>query len=183
MQQYLFSTGYPKQVKQLNLIKFIFLILMLCKPAYADYPPAPKFQLPTDNGELNLSQLKGKLVYIDFWASWCRPCKNSFPWMIAMKEKFKHQPFEIIAINLDKDKKLADEFIASQKINFPIAFDPQAVVAGLYNIEGMPSSYLVDPEGRLRLRYTGFWNKSKNEKEKVIYNLLQKMKKHPTKQL
>jgi len=100
-----------------------------------------------------------------------------------MKDKFKHQPFEIIAINLDKDRKLADEFIASQKINFPIAFDPQAVVAGQYNIEGMPSSYLVDPEGKLRLRYTGFWNKSKNEKEKVIYNLLQKMKKHPLKQL
>ena len=100
-----------------------------------------------------------------------------------MKEKFKHQPFEIIAINLDKDKKLADEFIVSQKINFPIAFDPQAIVADKYNIEGMPSSYLVDPQGNLRIRYTGFWNKSKNEKEKVINNLLLKMKSHPAKQL
>lgn len=93
-----------------------------------------------------------------------------------MKEKFKDLPFEIIAINLDKDKKLADEFIASQNINFPVAFDPQANVATLYGMEGMPSSFLIDPDGKLRIRYTGFWNKSKNEKEKAIYNLLNKIK-------
>jgi len=175
MQQYLFSTGCFKQVKQLNFSKLIFLLLVFSIPVYADYPVAPKFQLPTDNGVLSSNQLKGKLVYIDFWASWCRPCKNSFPWMITMKEKFKNQPFEIIAINLDKDKKLADEFIASQNINFPVAFDPQATVAEQYNIEGMPSSYLVDPQGKLRIRYTGFWNKSKNEKEQAIKQLLKQL--------
>lgn len=94
--------------------------------------------------------------------------------MIAMKEKFKNQPFEIIAINLDKDKKLADEFIASQNINFTIAFDPQAKIAEKYNVEGMPSSFLIDPQGNLRIRYTGFWNKSKNEKEDTISQLLKK---------
>ncbi len=93
--------------------------------------------------------------------------------MIAMKEKFKHLPFEIVAINLDKDKKLADDFIASQKINFPIVFDPDAIVANRYKIEGMPSSYLIDAKGNLRFRYTGFWNKSKDDKEKSISHLLQ----------
>jgi len=151
-------------------------MLLLFNPVYADYPTAPKFQLPTNQGVIDISQLQGKVIYIDFWASWCRPCKNSFPWMIAMKEKFKDLPFEIIAINLDKDKKLADEFIASQNINFPVAFDPQANVATLYGMEGMPSSFLIDPDGKLRIRYTGFWNKSKNEKEKAIYNLLNKIK-------
>ena len=91
-----------------------------------------------------------------------------------MKEKFKNQNFEIIAINLDKDKTLADEFIASQNINFPVAFDPQANVAEQFDIEGMPSSYLIDQQGKLRIRYTGFWNKSKNEKEKAISQLLKK---------
>ena len=159
-------------MEQLNTSALIFLLLIFGAPVYADYPSAPKFQLPTNNGVLNSERLKGKLVYIDFWASWCRPCKDSFPWMIAMKEKFKNKPFEIIAINLDKDKKLADEFIASQNINFPIAFDPQAEVAEKYFIEGMPSSYLIDPQGNLRIRYTGFWNKSKDEKEKAISQLL-----------
>ncbi|MCW9048530.1 MAG: TlpA family protein disulfide reductase [Gammaproteobacteria bacterium] len=159
-------------MKLLKSSLYILLILVINIPVYADYPPAPKFQLPTEDGVLNSAQLKGKLVYIDFWASWCRPCKNSFPWMIAMKEKFKNQDFEIVAINLDKDKTLADEFIASQNINFPIAFDPQAAVAEQYNIEGMPSSYLIDQHGNLRIRYTGFWNKSKNEKELTINKLL-----------
>jgi len=94
--------------------------------------------------------------------------------MIAMKEKFKNHPFEIIAINLDKDKALAEKFIASQNINFPVAFDPEARVAELYGVEGMPSSYLIDQQGKLRIRYTGFWNKSKNEKEKTISQLLKK---------
>jgi len=89
-----------------------------------------------------------------------------------MKQKFKDRPFEIIAINLDKDKALADEFIRSQAINFPVAFDPRAKVAEQYNVEGMPSSYLIDTRGHLRIRYTGFWNKSKDDKEKTIKKLL-----------
>lgn len=93
-----------------------------------------------------------------------------------MKQKFKDMPFEIVAINLDKDKALADEFIKSQAINFPVAFDPEANVAEKYGVEGMPSSYLVDAEGRMRIRYTGFWNKSKDEKEQAIKKLLQQMK-------
>lgn len=156
-----------------------FLLLSPSKNAYSDYPLAPEFNLPTADSSTQLSDLRGKLVYVDFWASWCRPCKTSFPWMISIKEKFKNEPFEIIAINLDEDKALANEFIKSQAINFPIAFDPKANTAKDYGIEGMPSSYLVDAQGRLRIRYTGFWNKSKNEKEQTIKSLLQQMKKTP----
>jgi len=144
-----------------------FILLALSKTASSDYPIAPEFKLPTQDTPIRLSSLRGKLVYVDFWASWCRPCKKSFPWMIGMKEKFKDMPFEI-------------QFIKSQAINFPVAFDPEAKVAEMYGVEGMPSSYLVDPQGRLRIRYTGFWNKSKNEKEAAIKDLLQKMKTNQT---
>lgn len=172
---FIFIPVLLRLVKQLRLLKYVLFLLFVSEIAYADYPSAPEFQLPTDIGTLSLSELQGKLVYIDFWASWCRPCKKSFPWMIAMKKKFKHLPFEIVAINLDKDKKLADAFIASLQINFPVVFDPNATVANLYEIEGMPSSYLIDPNGHLRIRYTGFWNKSKNDKEKLISHLLQQI--------
>lgn len=156
----------------------VFLIsLLLSHVARPDYLVAPEFTLPTQDTPIQLSTLQGKLVYVDFWASWCRPCKTSFPWMIDMKEKFKDMPFEIVAINLDKNKALADEFIKSQAINFPVAFDPNASVAENYRVEGMPSSYLVDTRGRLRIRYTGFWNRSKDEKEQMIKDLLQQM--HP----
>jgi len=161
-----------------NMIAPLFMALLLVSEnARSDYPAAPPFQLPTQDTPIQLSRLQGKLVYVDFWASWCRPCKNSFPWMISMKEKFKDRPFEIVAINLDKDKALADAFIKSQAINFPVAFDPAAHTAALYGVEGMPSSYLVDADGRMRIRYTGFWDKSKDEKEQIITHLLQQMEK------
>ncbi|VAW67653.1 hypothetical protein MNBD_GAMMA09-1480 [hydrothermal vent metagenome] len=156
------------------------LLLLLSQYAIADHPKAPEFQLPTENGIIRLSDFSGKLIYIDFWASWCRPCKNSFPWMIEMKQKFKDQPFEIIAINLDKDKSLAKKFMASQSINFPVAFDPQAKVAEKYGVEGMPSSYLIDLQGNMRIRYTGFWNKSKNDKEQTIKNMLNELNTNQT---
>lgn len=146
--------------------------LLFSNLAWSDYPKAPEFKLPTENSSIRLSDLKGKLVYIDFWASWCRPCKNSFPWMIAMKEKFKNRPFEIVAINLDDDKQRANEFLASQPINFVVAFDPEASIAKRFNVDGMPSSYLIDDKGNLRGRYTGFWNKSRDEKEQAIEKLL-----------
>ena len=98
-----------------------------------------------------------------------------------MKQRFRDKPFEIIAINLDNDKALADEFLASQAINFPVGFDPEALIAESYGVEGMPSSFLIDPQGKLRTRYTGFWNKSKNEKEQSIADLLKQVKSPQTK--
>ena len=152
------------------------LILLISSRARSDYPTAPKLQLLTQNGVIELSDLKGKLVYINFWASWCRPCKESFPWLIEMKKKFENYPFEIISINLDTDKSLADKFLSTQAINFPIAFDPDEKIANEYGIEGMPSSYLIDDKGQLRLRYIGFWNKSRKDNEEVIQDLLEEIK-------
>ena len=152
------------------------LLLLISSRARSDYPTAPKLKLLTQNGVIELSDLKGKLVYINFWASWCRPCKESFPWMIEMKKKFENYPFEIISINLDTDKSLADKFLSTQAINFPIAFDPDAIIANEYGIEGMPSSYLIDDKGQLRLRYIGFWNKSRKDNEEVIQDLLEEIK-------
>ncbi len=151
------------------------LLLLMTQQVLADYPKAPDFKLPSRQGEVSLSNLKGKLVYVDFWASWCRPCKSSFPWMIAMKEKFKNEAFEIVAINLDKNRQQANQFIETQDINFIIAFDPDAHIAEHFGVEGMPSSYLIDPDGRLRFRYTGFWNRSKDEKETMIRDLLDEL--------
>jgi len=175
MHIYAFHTLMKFTYKALTPTLF-FALLTLSHVARSDYPVAPEFTLPSQDNPIQLSKLQGKLVYVDFWASWCRPCKTSFPWMISMKEKFKDHPFEIVAINLDKDKTLADAFIKSQAINFPVAFNPNADVAEKYGVEGMPSSYLVDAHGHLRIRYTGFWNKSKDEKEQMIKRLLKQMK-------
>jgi cytochrome c biogenesis protein CcmG/thiol:disulfide interchange protein DsbE len=148
-------------------------MLLLSNSLFAANTDAPPVDLPTINGKVSLEQLKGKVVYIDFWASWCLPCKKSFPWMHEMKEKYAEKGFEIIAINLDKNKQLADEFLDNVNVNFIVAFDQAGDTASLYQLRGMPSSYLIGRDGKLYAAHTGFRDKDKDELEKLIKNQLQ----------
>ena len=106
--------------------------------------------------ELNLDQYKGQVVYVDFWASWCIPCKKSFPWMNKMHEKYKNQGLKIIAVNVDEDSADADEFLADTPAKFTILRDPEGELAGQYELVGMPTSLLFDTEGKLVSRHVGF---------------------------
>ncbi len=158
----------------MNILRFISLsfILLFSNSLLATNTNAPTINLPTGNGEISLEQLKGKVVYIDFWASWCFPCKESFPWMHKMKENYAKDGFEILAINLDRDKKLADEFLSSVEVNFIVAFDQAGDTASLYGLRGMPSSYLIGRDGKLYASHTGFRDKDKSSLEELIKNQL-----------
>ena len=133
-------------------------------PAFAA-EAAPDFTLPTfpDGTEVNLQDLKGHVVYLDFWASWCLPCRESFPWMNRMTSRYRRDGLVVIAVNLDKDRALADKFLKVLKPDFTIAFDPKAEVAERYDVQMMPSSYLIDREGRISTQHRGFFaNQAKN---------------------
>ncbi len=132
----------------------------------------PNIKLPGTNGEINLRDFKGKVVYLDFWASWCKPCLKSFPWMTAMKSKYAEQGLEIIAVNLDKDRKLAKKFLDKVDVNFQIAFDPDGDTATQYKLLGMPSSFLIGRDGKLYASHVGFREKDKPKIEAVIRQLL-----------
>lgn len=118
--------------------------------------PAPAFDLPTANGSVSLSQLKGKVVYVDFWASWCEPCRRSFPWMNALAMKHKDGPFVLVAINLDKKRELADAFVAKNEPNFTVAFDPEGKTAAAYKVKAMPSSFVIGADGQIAYSHFGF---------------------------
>ncbi|VAW50912.1 hypothetical protein MNBD_GAMMA06-1604 [hydrothermal vent metagenome] len=135
---------------------------------------APAIKFPTANGEVQLTDFKDKVVYLDFWASWCLPCKKSFPWMRDMKKRYADQGFEILAVNLDKDKALADEFLQQMDVNFVVAFDASGDVAAEYKLRGMPSSYLIGRDGKIYASHIGFREKDKMKLERVIKNLLSK---------
>jgi thiol-disulfide isomerase/thioredoxin len=138
----------------------------------ADVSKAPAINLPAIEGEVDLVQLQGKVVYLDFWASWCDPCRESFPWMAEMKEKYGDQGFEVVAVNLDKERALADKFLNKMKINFVVAFDASAESAEKYGLRGMPGSYLIDRDGNIQASHLGFNDKDKAELEAVIKVLL-----------
>lgn len=133
---------------------------------------APAFQLPTGKGDISLDKLQGKVVYLDFWASWCSPCRKSFPWMNAMQSKYKDKGLVVVAVNLDKSKDKADEFLNEFDRSFVVAFDPEGKTAENYKVMGMPSSYLIDRNGQIHLSHIGFRQSDTDKLENTIRALL-----------
>jgi cytochrome c biogenesis protein CcmG/thiol:disulfide interchange protein DsbE len=105
---------------------------------------------------LDLTGLHGRVVYLDFWASWCGPCRQSFPWMETMRSTYAVQGLEIVAINLDKYRADADKFLRRFHPIFDVRFDPKGELAELYKLQGMPSSVLIDRHGVVRFTHVGF---------------------------
>jgi len=130
--------------------------------------PALDFQLPTREGHISLSDLKGEVVYLDFWASWCLPCRKSFPWMNELQARYQEQGLKVIAINLDEDRAVAERFLEQLPAHFSVAFDPRGQSAENYQVLGMPSSYIIDRQGQLQLTHVGFRERDKEMVEKSI---------------
>lgn len=147
------------------------LLLASANPAGAAQP-APELVLNLASKQVNLSDYKGQVVYLDFWASWCKPCQRSFPWMNDMQAKYGEQGFTVVAINLDSERRLADEFLRKLPAHFPVAFDPQGNSAQTYKLKGMPTSYLIDKTGQLRIAHQGFHIEKQASYEQEIQGLL-----------
>ncbi|MFZ6741730.1 TlpA family protein disulfide reductase [Undibacterium sp. JH2W] len=156
----------------LNLKAAVFFAtsLALSVPALAleTGKPAPEFSAQSSKGNIQLADYHGKVVYLDFWASWCGPCKQSFPWMNAMQNKYGAQGFQVVAINLDTKQEDALEFLKSTPGNFHIAYDPKGVMPRQYEIKGMPSSILIDRSGKILSQHAGFTEASKAKIEQAI---------------
>ena len=118
--------------------------------------PAPAFTLPTRAGGVCLDSLRGSVVYLDFWASWCGPCRASFPWMSTLQTRYAERGLRVVAVNLDKQRELADAFLAGRSTPFTVAFDPAGQIARAYQVAAMPSSFLIGRDGRLIVRHAGF---------------------------
>ena len=133
---------------------------------------APVFELPGDGTAVKLSNLKGKVVYVDFWASWCGPCKQSFPWLNEMQSKYGAKGFQVVGINVDANTADAKTFLAGLPAKFMVAYDEKGVTPKSYGIKGMPSSVLLDGNGKVILQHTGFRDADRAELEKSIQQAL-----------
>ncbi|MCW8988888.1 MAG: TlpA family protein disulfide reductase [Gammaproteobacteria bacterium] len=128
----------------------------------------------TDTGAIQLSDYKGKVIYLDFWASWCIPCRKSFPWMNDMQKRLGNKGFKVIAVNLDQEQDKAKAFLEKIPANFTVAYDPEGVSAVAFKVKGMPSSYLIDRTGKISFTHIGFREKEIPEMEQKIKQLLTK---------
>lgn len=134
--------------------------------------PAPEFELPGRQGNIKLSQYKGKTVYLDFWASWCGPCKQSFPWMNEMQSRYSGKGLQVLAVNLDQKPADATTFLGSTPAKFDVAFDHSGTTPRLYAIKGMPTSVLIGPDGRVLQVHSGFKDEHRAELEARIKQAL-----------
>lgn len=133
---------------------------------------APRFDLKGRDGSVKLDQYRGKFVYLDFWASWCGPCRQSFPWMNEMQAKYGAQGLQIIGINVDAKPEEAHNFLAGTPARFVVAFDPAGAAPLSYGIKGMPSSVLIGPDGKVVFEHSGFRAADRAELEAKIKSTL-----------
>lgn len=133
---------------------------------------APDFTLQGPQKQVKLSDYQGQIVYLDFWASWCQPCRKSFTWMNKMQSLYGKEGFKVIAINLDESRQKADKFLQQIPANFDVAYDPRGYTAETYNVKAMPSSYLIDTKGNVIHANLGFRGNDEEKLEARIRDLL-----------
>lgn len=139
----------------------ILLVCLLAVPAHAERAdvgrPAPTFEAATLAGQpLALADLKGRVVLIDFWASWCDPCREEFPELDALYREFREQGVEVIGVSVDLKRDNIDAFISKHPVAFPIIHDPKKAIADRFKPRAMPTAYLVDRAGVVRYVHLGY---------------------------
>jgi cytochrome c biogenesis protein CcmG/thiol:disulfide interchange protein DsbE len=122
--------------------------------------------------DLDLDAYRGKVIYMDFWASWCAPCRESFPWLDQLATQYALQNLVVIGVNVDQDRDSAERFLNQNFASFPIVYDPLGKIATAYNVKGMPSAVLIDRAGHVRFQHIGFSSKKKGEYEDQLQTLL-----------
>ena len=161
-------------------IKQLLFALALCLPLCANAQgvavgeAAPAVSLPAlgSEGEVSLKSLSGKVVYLDFWASWCGPCRVSFPLLDQLREELGPDGFEVFAINVDEDPSDAEQFLAEVPVSYLIVRDAAGVTPESFGILGMPTGYLIDRKGIVRNIHQGFRKSDEDKLRTEIIALL-----------
>jgi thiol-disulfide isomerase/thioredoxin len=147
-------------------LRTLLLAALIAAPALANAPagPAPGFQLQSMGGPaVSLDQFKGKVVMINFWASWCGPCRTEMPILEKLQSKYKPMGFAMVGVNVEPDSKLAVNWLKDTPVTFPILFDTKSEVSKLYQVAGMPTTVIVDRKGNLRWLHRGYKPGDENE--------------------
>ena len=126
--------------------------------------PAPAFTLASRAGQdVSLAQYKGQVVMINFWASWCGPCRQEMPLLESIYKKYNKMGFTLIGVNVEPDSNAANEWLKATPVSFPILYDRDSKVSKLYDVAGMPSTVIIDRSGKLRVLHRGYKAGDENE--------------------
>jgi cytochrome c biogenesis protein CcmG, thiol:disulfide interchange protein DsbE len=169
-------TTQPRSFKPLLAGLIFALSTISSAPAFAADPgtKAPDFDLVSSEGKLKLSDLKGQYVYLDFWASWCGPCRQSFPWMNSLHDKYNGKGLKVVGINVDKKLEDAKVFLKDVPAKFSVAYDDTGATPKAYAVKGMPTSLLIGPDGTVIFVHQSFKDADKADIENKIRLAMEK---------
>lgn len=150
-----------------NRIAAIIATAGLALPALAADPtggPAPQFTLGSKSGpSVSLAQYKGQVVMLNFWASWCGPCRQEMPLLESIYKKYRPMGFTLIGVNVEPDSNAANEWLKQTPVSFPILYDKESKVSKMYDVAGMPSTVIIDRAGKVRMLHRGYKPGDENE--------------------
>ena len=149
-----------------NRIVAVAAALAIAMPVLAGTAggPAPQFNLASRGGkDVSLTQYKGQVVMINFWASWCGPCRQEMPLLESIYKKYNKLGFTLIGVNVEPDSKAAEDWLKATPVSFPILFDKDSKVSKLYEVAGMPSTVIIDRKGKVRVLHRGYKPGDENE--------------------
>ena len=135
--------------------------------------PAPNFTLKSRDGQtVSLADLQGDVVMVNFWATWCGPCREEMPHLEALHQRYQDLGFTLLGVNVEEDASGADEFLAETPVSFEILFDPGNEVSKLYDVVAMPSTVMIDRSGNMRFIHHGYQPGYENDYQTQIRALL-----------
>ena len=158
-----------------NRIAAIAATLAIAVPALAGSAsaPAPQFTLTARGGrDVSLAQYHGQVVMINFWASWCGPCRQEMPLLESIYKKYNKLGFTLLGVNVEPDSQAADDWLKATPVTFPILYDKESKVSKLYEVAGMPSTVIIDRHGKLRMLHRGYKPGDENEYLDSIRSLI-----------
>lgn len=151
------ALGIRRAVRVLGAGLALTLSIAASAATIAPGAPAPAFQLHSaSSSDLSLGDLKGQVVLINFWASWCGPCRQEMPVLEQLYKKYKAAGFTLLGVNVEPKSADAEGFLKATPVSFPILFDPDSKVSRLYEVSGMPSTVILDRSGKVRYVHHGY---------------------------
>jgi len=160
------------KLKILMLSIFLGASFMVKAELIGQQVPACPAMLQTSNKHIDFDKYQGKVVLIDFWATWCPPCKQSMPFLNALRNELFDQGFEVVAINVDEDREQVEKFLLANPVDYQLAYDSSGKCPELFDVKAMPSSYFIDRQGVIRAIHLGYRESDKEHIRLEIDKLL-----------
>ena len=167
------SPRFIVSLRRLAAAAALLLVAGTATPAIAPSAAAPDFTLRTMNGpNLRLAEQRGRVVMVNFWATWCGPCRQEMPQLDRLYQKYRASGFVLLGVNVDDDTRKAADVAAKLGVSFPVLLDTDKAVSRLYDLSTMPSTVLIDREGKVRYVHRGYLTGYEDNYDKQIRELL-----------